>query len=254
MKPTPANNQLDSFIQNALKSPDADLHPFDWSEIEVLLRHEQKSIRKMTTKQSVLIAVAAIIILIVSFGIFKLAGYYSLPEKTEVPIADSGQNTFMAIDTQTSIISDSVIAMVDTVKIDSSRVSHDEEYKTDSLLAVSEAFLKSIKEKQTADATKIIQKQDKKQKQNTTKVLSPPVDTTMKITLPPADTIKIIPPPETKKETAPAPDTVNKTNPGPKKNSKSKKPKSQKMDSPVPAELPKTESPSETKPDSLKQQ
>ena len=175
MKSSPNNNQLDNFIQDALKSPDADLHPFDWSEIEVLLRHEQKSIRQLTDKKFILISAAAVILLIGLFGIFKIVRYYSsLPEEGETLI-DSTQNTFMAVDTQKTIISDSTSSMIDTVKIDSSRVSRDEEHKTDSILAASDAFLKKINEKQSADAAKIIQKQDKKQKHN--KIQPQPADT-----------------------------------------------------------------------------
>lgn len=252
MKSAPTNSQLDNFIQNVLKAPDTDLHPFDWSEIEVLLRHEQKSIRKMTNKKSVLIFVAAIIIVIAAFGVFKLVDYSSLPKEADMPV-DSSQNTFMVIDTSKAIIYDSTAILIDTVKIDSSSLA-DEEHKTDSLLASSDALLKTIKDKQSSDAAKIIQKQDKKQKQNNAKTTNPPADTAMKITPPPADTVKIIPPVEIKTETPLLVDTVNKNNSAPKKNSKSKKSKSQKADSPPPAQLPKTESPIETKPDSLKQQ
>lgn len=254
MKSSANNSPLDNFIQETLKSPDTDLHPFDWSEIEVLLRHEQKSISAGARKKTILISSAAVIIVMGVFGIFKIIQHYSsLPAETETLI-DPTQNTFSIIDTQKNIADDSAVSMMDTAKIDSSRVALDEEHKTDSILAASDALLKNIKDKPSADAARIIQKQDKKQKQNNTKTVNPPVDTAMKIITPPADTVKIIPPIEIKTEVPLLDDTVNKNNPAPKKNSKSKKSKSQKDGSPPPTNLPKSESPAETKPDSLKQQ
>ncbi len=250
MKSSPNHNQLDSFIQDALKSPDADLHPFDWSEIEVLLRHEQKSIPMMyRDKKLILISGGAVILLIGLLGIFKIVRYYSsLPEEAETLI-DSTQNTFMAVDTQKTIISDSTSSMIDTVKIDSSRVSRNEEHKTDSILAASDAFLKKINEKQSADAAKIIQsvrtpseKQDEKQKH--TKTQPRPVDTSSgKISieqLPAIDTASKQLIPEIKNDTPSSP---------PDSSNKRKKNKKQKNAS---ADSSKTKTPPEAKPDSLK--
>lgn len=236
MKTSPSNNPLDNFIQNALKTPDVDLHPFDWSEIEVLLRHEQKSIRHLADKKTILLSAAAVIILLGAFGIFKVAHYYySLPEETETRM-DSTQNTFIAIDPQKTSISDSIVTMIDSVKIDSSLVLRDEKHKTDSILAASDAFLK-----------KIIQKQDKKQKQTTK---TSPVDTTIikttTETLPPVDTSKH-PTQEIKTNTPPVSADTSKTSDPSKKSKKNKKQKNTSADSS------KTETPPQTKPDSLKQ-
>jgi len=246
MKSSPNNNQLDNFIQDALKSPDADLHPFDWSEIEVLLRHEQKSIRQLTDKKSILISAAVAIILIGAFGIFKIVRYYSsLPKEAETLI-DSTQNTFMAVDTQKTIISDST--MIDTVKIDSSALA-DQEHKTDSLLAASAAFLKKINETQSADTEKIIQKQDKKQKQNKTQ--PQPTDTSSeKISieqLPAIDTASKQLIPEIKNDTPSSSPDSSKSSDSSKKSKKNKKQKNTSADSS------KTKTPPEAKPDSLKQ-
>jgi len=251
MKSSPNNNKLHSFIQDALKSPDADLLPFDWSEIEVLLRHEQKSIHQLTDKKSILISVAAIIILISAFSIYKITSYYSsLPEETETLI-DSTQNTFMVVDTQTTIINDSIVAMIDTVKIDSSSASRDEEHKTDSIIAASDAFLKTIKDKQSADATKIIQKQDKKQKQNKTEPQSAD-SSSGKISieqLPAIDTVSKLLVPEIKNDIPSSFSDSSKSSDPLKKSKKNKKQRNTSADS---SKI-KNETPLKAKPDSLKQ-
>ncbi|MEK6615580.1 MAG: hypothetical protein AABZ32_05650 [Bacteroidota bacterium] len=252
MKSSPSNIQLDTFIQDTLKSPDVDLHPFDWSEIEVLLRHEQKSISVGINKKSILIYAVAVIILIGTVGIFKIMRYYSsLPEETETLIP-STQNTFMAVDTQKTMSSDSSVSMIDTVKIDSSRASRNEEHKADSILVASDIFLKNSINKQSADTAKIIQKQDKKQKQNkpqpqftdssagkTSIEQLPAIDTASKHLISEIKNALPVSPPDSSKFSEPT-----------KKSKKNKKQKNTSVDS---SKI-KTESPSEIKSDSLKQQ
>ena len=241
------NNRLDNFIQDALKSPDSDLHPVDWSEVEVLLRHGQKSILGRANKKSILISAAAVIILIGVFGIFKIIQYYSsLPAETETRI-DSTNSTFSIIDPPKVIANESTSSMIDTVKFDSTALSA-VEHKTNSIPAVSDDFLKKTNDKQTSAIAN--QNQNKKQKQNNVKSLadtssvktileSPPVDTALKHAL--QEEIKPDAPP-------PLPDT-SKTSAPVKKSRKNKRQKNTSADS----SRVKTEFPSETKPDSLKQ-
>lgn len=244
MKSPPNNNPLDTFIRDTLKSPDVDLPPFDWSEIEMLLRHEPKSIPHINyarNKKPILISVAAVIILIGLFGIFKIASYYfSLPEKTETVI-DSAKNTFTTADTQKNSNHYFSGSELDTVKIDSSSIAHTRQktyfvpaYDTFGLRFPSR---KKIKNPLSADSLKAIQRR------NTSETDTASIPVAPRATVPAVDTANITAPVNIKREDQLSADTVNKNAIQPKRNPRNKKLRLLKPSSPLP----------ETQPDSLKQ-
>jgi hypothetical protein len=245
MKSSPDSSALDIFIRETLKAPDINLPPVDWSEVEVLLRHEQKSISIGVNRKHIVYSVAGVIVLLLVFGIFKIAQYYSsLPPETE-SLPDSTQNTFNAVDTVKPPVTDFLTAKTDSVKPDSSGPAKNIK-KSDSIHVALPL--------DTASAKKIIaaQKTDKKKKQSSVK------DTTAsKTELPPshlADSISAPPPPEPKTEIQIIADTVNKSVPVPQNNSKKKKAKTKKVSNPPATEQPTPIPPAEIKSDSLKQQ
>ena len=247
MKSDPVNSPLDTFIKETLKASDTNLPPVDWSEVEVLLRHEQKSISVGVSKKTIIISASAVAVLILAFGIYKIAGYYSsLPPAEEEQLANPVQNTFNIVDTQKTVKREdsTVIPKTNIADIDSSAYKKSEK-KTDSVSVnppADTASVKKINDKQ---------RQEKKKKQNTFQdSASLKTDTAKPL---PADTATTHPVQEIKKE-SPAPlDTANKNIPTPKSNSKKKKSRSQKTAVPAAADQPKTENPPELKSDSLKQ-
>ena len=240
----PNTSKLDKFLADILKTPD-NTAGAEWSEVEVLLKPESKSIPVQINKKQVFIFASIIIIAGAgAFGIFKAVQYYkSLPEETVVP-TDTAQAVLMAADTVKIISKDTIALAVDTSRADSLEQT---ERKTDSLLAVSDSLLKKEKAKQAADAkaAQIQKQQEKKQKQSKTKTGIVPVDSSA-VTMP-VETIP--PPPDTAGKKSPeikpsAADTAKSSAASSKKGSKkSKKSKS------ISADSSKT---SPAKPDSLK--
>jgi hypothetical protein len=249
MKSAPDNSALDAFIKETLKASDSNLQPFDWSEVEVLLRHEKKSISVGVDKKTITYIGAGLVVLMILLGIFKIVQHYSsLPAEPETS-TDSTQNTLNATDTVKTAAPavDSVLAKHDTVKIDTTHlVPVINIPKPDSTKAIVAPVDTTTKGK-----VFVTPKQDKKKKPNTVKdtgatkkdsILPPaaPVDTT---STHPMQEIKIENP-------SPAVDTSTKNAPAPKSNSKNKKGKTKKGANPSPNQL----KPAEMKSDSLKQQ
>lgn len=236
MNSSPTNNQFDNFVKDALKTPDADLRPVDWSEVEVLLRHEQEPISFKASKKTILTSLIAVVILLCAFGIFKIAQYYSsLPAEIQLP-ADSTENTFSIIDTQKTAGSDSSDYKTDSAMIDSILLAT-KKYKADSAAAVIAADTSSSKKTNDKQKEVIVKTSQKEDKKNKTSTANSPVDTpSVKTIVSPPDTAKTTTLPEIKPETLPSADTANKPILPPKKNSKSKKGKLS------PAEQPKTDS------------
>ena len=236
MKTSPANSPLDGFIVDALKAPDTNLPAVEWSEVEVLLRHEQKSISVGVDRKTIFIGAAVAGILLLVFGIYKIASYYSSlpPDPAEETVAPA-QNSFNVIDTHKVEVKDSITPPKTTVAAIDSSLLPKIIKKIDSVaVPVSDtSFIKKLTD---------VQKQDKRKKRNALRD-SLKADLTKPL---PADTATIPPIHEVTKEVPPpvvVPDTANKTAPAPKKNSKRKKNKS-----------PKTDSTAVIKSDSLKQQ
>ena len=123
MKANDPNSALDNHIKNALKSSGSGIQMVDWSEIEVLIRHEKSPIPIEINKKTALIAAAAVTVLILLFGIVKLIQYYSSQPKEEAGPPVPEQTNFNAIDTQkTSIAYDSSAVKTDTVKVEPSLI------------------------------------------------------------------------------------------------------------------------------------
>ena len=123
MKANDPNSALDNHIKNALKSSGSGIQMVDWSEIEVLIRHEKSPIPIEINKRTALIAAAAAMGLILLFGIFKLVQYYSSQQKEEAEPPVPEQTSFNAIDTQkTSVAYDSSTVKADTIKVESSPI------------------------------------------------------------------------------------------------------------------------------------
>lgn len=251
MKSAPDSTKLDAFIRETLKASDANLQPFDWSEVEVLLRHEQKSLPVEINKKTIIYFAAGLVALLLLFGIFKIVQHYSsLPPEPE-PIQDSTQNLFNTVDAaDTTRLT--TIQKADTIKIDSSAVVKTQLQIDSSGLAKSKKADSNLVAAplmpDSAWIRKIREKQDKKKKQNT------PRDTagTKKDTVAPRviDTATAPrPAQEIKTETLPAADTSGKTTPAPKTAPKNKKGKAKKIAALPTPEQPK---PEVIQPDSLK--
>jgi len=244
MKSSTDNSPLDKFIKDALKAPDANLPPVDWSEVEVLLKHEKKPISLKVDKRTITYSGAGAGALLLLFCIVKIVGHYSsMPAETETR-ADSSQSTFSVIDTVKTAAMDSAIPKPTVSKSDTAGFTKNGQ-KIDSVPANAPADTALTKK------IPVVQKPDKKKKQNPIKdtakkpeIVPPPVIDTA--TLHPAQEIKI--------ETHPAADTANKNAAAPKENSKRKRSIFKKSSGRSEKELPKSGTPAETKPDSLKQQ
>lgn len=242
MKSAPTNSQLDTFIRNTLKSSDGNFQPVDWSEVEVLLKHEQKSISVGISKKNIFIAVAAAGILVLLVSIFKIIQHYSsLPGEPEI-LADSTQHTFNLIDNQSTAIFDSVVLKADTSKIDSSSFANAKR-NNDSVSTL------VVTDKEIYPVIKTTQKQGKKKKTDTMQNLVP-VDTASVKAV--SDTVSTPPSKEIIIENPTVPDTITKKTSPENNGSKKKKSKSKKA-TPPPSDQIKSDTPV-AKPDSLKQQ
>lgn len=232
--------QLDIFIRETLKKVDEHFQPFDWSEVEVLLKHEPRAIPVQVSKKTMLVAAAAAGILILSVIIFQISQHYSsMPDEAE-PVIDSTENTFNLLDTASTVIRDSAaILKANTSKADSIALVI-EKRKADSLQAIA---AEAMNEKYIAPVINTVPKKDRRKKTDTTQKSSAD---TISLKKDPG-TINIDTPPEPPaleiiREIPAAPDTTNKSQAP--NNTKKKKSKSRKSVPPT----------AETKSDSLNQQ
>ena len=246
MKTGQNNSQLDAFISGALKGTAENFQPFDWSELDVLLKHDQKPISLDVSKKTIFIGVGAVVALLLVFGIFKIAQHYSsLPAETGISVG-SPQNSFNAIDTTNHTAHDPALPKADTTKPDSTVIAASKP-KTDSVVSVV-ADTTSKKIKETAAITdRPKQKKEKKKKADTVAA-----DTSSVKSILPPDTVSKVVPKEIIIEAPPAADTTHKNTPEQNMGPKKKKSKSKKAATPS-AGQPNT-APPVAKPDSLKQQ
>jgi hypothetical protein len=243
MKSAQDNSALDIFIRKTLQVPGENLTPVDWSELEVLLRNEQKSIPLEINKKTIVYSAAGAIALILLFSIFKIVHHYSsLPPEPETPASAS-------IDTLKPTAADSSVSNPAPAPMDTSHVAINSEKPNSVTSTIVHAD--TIGKKAAA-----VQKLDKKHKQNNgTDTSAIKKDTVLQ---PISDTAATHPIQEIKQEIKTeipvAVDTSNKNPVAPKNNSKSKKGKSKKTSASPPAEQPQSVPPAEIKSDSLKQQ
>lgn len=243
MNKAPHNSPLDAFLRDTLKNADDKFQPIDWSELEVLLKPEQRSIPEIPiSKKNMLLAAAGIGVLIVLFGLFKLIQHHSsLPEEPQ-PTAGTIQNSFSMLDTLSADPIDST-AQANTSGKDSTALTALEKRKADSLAALVKADSAA---RAMLDIVPVVKIKEKKKKQDTTRkattidTIAPPVapDTALKPA--PKEVLPAIPA---------ASDTSRKA---PPENSGGKKKKSKSQKSPPLPTDPKTD-PAVTKPDSLQQ-
>lgn len=249
MKSAPDNSPLDSFIREKLKAPDMNLSPVDWSEVEVLLRPEKKSIAPEINKKTILIVAAGVTVIALAFGLFQVISRdSSQPAETETPAYSP--SAFSVIDSVRPTVIDSIVVTPATARKDTTSLTATAP-KSDSVPAAAAVPDTAVKKVKTPApiAAKPVLKKEKKKKTDTasvkTDVPAPPA----------ADTATSHPAPvqEIKPEPVPAADTANKNSAAPKNNSKKKKAKG-KNPAPPAADTPKAAQPVEIKPDSLKQQ
>ena len=247
---SPINSPLDSFFTDALKNSAA--HPVipDWSEVEVLLKREQKTIPIKMNRKSAVIVGSMLVVVLAGIGIFKLVKYYSsLPAENEM-VSDATQQTILtAVDTQKNISPDTSHPV--TADINSSEQEIDsvavaiQEKKADSLIADFKEKEKKRKDsiaeiKTTKDKTAAQKEPKKNEKKTKISSLAPtisdsdnssgnilPPDTSgknkneMKIDSPvKVDSSKITPSPKNKKgkkQKTTSPDSSKVTSPSPVK-------------------------------------
>lgn len=245
MKSPSNNSALDAYIRETLKGYDEIFQPFDWSEVEVLLKHEQRSIPVEINKKTVVLIAVSAGVLILIFGIFKIVNYYSsLPAETSVSV-DSTQNTFTLVDSLADSVQVPSGIKTDSIRIDTPVVA---------IMPVVDSTI--VKNNQEPALSLPQQKKDKKKKINSeqnetiadsassSKIIHPETPVT-------SDTISkpvII---ENRMEVALPPDTTAKIQPTGKDTSKKKKSKAKNPVQP-PAEQQAT--PPVIQSDSLKQQ
>lgn len=239
MEPVSNNSELDKHIRETLKKDDTDLPPIDWSEIDVLLYHEKKSVLTgiKINKKNIFIFSAVVVSIIILLGAVKIVSYYfsANSEKTESN-SNPAPNSFDVVDSNKNILIDSI-----------SKNNNDlvnAKQQTDSIIGNS-----------PTNTTSVIntQKQEKRKKLNT--ISQSPINTDTAVTkteatdLPVINTETISTPPIEENSTIPTTiDTINKDNSSNKSNSLQKKifrrknRKAQKTDT----------LPGEIKPDSLK--
>ena len=243
MNPSNHTSPLDAFISDALKGAHEKFQPVDWSEVQVLLKYEQRSIPVTISRKNVFTALGAIGAVLLIFGIYQISQYSSsLPAETESP-ADSSLSLLQPIDTPISTAADTVAMKRDIIKTDSTAMIA-EKRKADSLASIPPKDTVSIKAstaKVLAPVVKPVLKADKKKKKDSL-LTQPAPDTAAKKIV--ADTASQSPPKELV-SVIPAVDTSSKK-PGPENNS-SKKKRSKKKTSPA------TEPTPVAKPDSVKQ-
>jgi len=164
MKSTSNDSLLDRFIKDVLKNPDPELQPIDWSEIAVLLRHEQKPIAFLENKRFRLysgIGLASVILIGVVFALVRY--YISLPSAEAEKTAGSTQTTLKKA-------TDSSASAMKTAKIGDAFVNEEEDAISDTILE------DTISTKKIPIAEKPASMKEKKKKQDT--VLSV-IDTTI---------------------------------------------------------------------------
>jgi hypothetical protein len=253
MKNPSDHTKLDEFIVETLKRESPDIPRVEWSEIEVLLPHRQKSLSIGISKKTIVFFSSAIVITFIAFGVFKIARHYSsFPVETK-NLTDSTKNIFSIMDT--SVQQDSVFVIPDINYTDTGVFTQKQKIDSDSaVISADTAAMKKTNVQPITTASKIIQQQ--KPKQDKTQKLSV-ADTSSKKTHtePMSDTVVSEPlsaNAETKTEIRSA-DTTNKNIPTPQKKSKNKTSKSQKKDTTAGAS--KTALPvQETKPDTSQKQ
>ncbi len=246
MKSTSDRSLLDDFIRETLKSSDEHYPPIDWNELDVLLKHDQRSIPVEINKKNLILVGSVAAALLLLFVIFRVADHYSsLPDDTE-PVQDSSHQVLLPSDSLTSgtglnpdsMLTDtlSVSLLNDTAGSSKLNVSADTAvYKT----PISPAQL-------TAPA---VPKKEKKKRTDTLPV-QPVVDSALPVKEPAPDEINPFVAPavkEDKTETLPVSDTTTKA-PAPG-NTKKKKAKTKNTSSPPAAT--QTDTPV-AQPDSLK--
>lgn len=232
MKSAPYDNKLDGFISDILKTSDENFQPFDWSEVEVLLKHEQRSIPLdiNINRKHILISAAAAGVVILFFIVFKIASNYSSTSATPETTIDSTQNTFNLVDTPNTAVKSAMQA--DTAKIDSLPIG---------LIPAADSGKGAVPaaEKQT-NSKEILPAVKKKKKDTTQSVTSDPIQSEPgSIVL---DTSTVFAPKEDIIANPVVPDTAGKKSTGePQPKKKKSKPRKDAL-------------PAEAKPDSLNQQ
>lgn len=245
MKSSQITSPLDNFVSGMLKNTDGNFQPFDWSEIEVLLKHEQRSIPVQVNKKTFLIVTAATCGMILLFSIVKVVQYYSSLPDEPVPITGPTQNTFSPIDTADVTALDTSTLNVGAGKVDSTALFISIKRKSDSVSALVAADTAArIKANVILPVAKL---KDKKKKTDTTQKITVSDTVAVKIV---ADTVSKPVAKEIIIETPAATDTASKKVSPENKGSKKKKTKLKKT-MPSPNEQ-KTDLPV-SKPDSLKQ-
>lgn len=244
MKSPSNHSALDAFIRETLKASDDMLQPFDWSEVEVLLKHDQRSIPVEINKKTVLLMAASVGALILLFGIFKVVSHYSsLPADTSTPV-DSTVNTFTLADTLGGSIPISV-----AIKGDSSLT--DTLTTLQNTRAVDSSLVKKAEEPSNLSALPLPKKEKKKKnysEQNGT--VADSANKTTPTSLPViTDTVSKPAVKESRIEIAPATDTITKKQSTEKNTSKKKKSKGKNTSQQPPEQQ---TAPPVAQPDSLK--
>ncbi len=109
---SPDNSQLDNFIREALKTPEHNLPSVDWSEVEVLLKHETKSI-SLPEKKYLFLGAGAIVFLA---GIFFLVKFITSPSSNSFNSADITVDTTTLLPSVDSGLQKTVALPADTIK------------------------------------------------------------------------------------------------------------------------------------------
>lgn len=240
MKSAPTNSRLDSFLSETLKGSPENFQPYDWSEVEVLLKHERPPIPITVDKKTIRAGAVAAGVIILCVVIYSISRHYaSLPAETETQ-ADTVQNTFSLIDTVRTAAPVPDALRADTTKKDSGK----------SVIAAGGIVPVQPAEKEISPAEKKAVNPAQKKRSDTLQTPASELPVLNPKPVPFQEDTASNPFKETAVETPVVPDTASRK-PTPENNTPKKKKSKAKSTEPPPAE-PKNDAPA-AKPDSLKQ-
>lgn len=229
---------LDHFVQNALQTADADNPSVDWSEVDVLLQHEQKSV-SLPTPKYIFIGAGAVALVAAVFFLVKFIGS-----------SGNSEEQLISSDTSTALISvpDSAVNISPVpAAIDSAKPIDTTHQMTSVIPAdTAEVAPEKTSEKKKTDTVNVLKKESVKTEKKKNKLSSLAPDTSKKEDAPesilPPDTQENKPE-EIKNNSSGTPADTSHSLP-PKKTGKSKKGKTKSTDTAAPA--------APAQPDSLK--
>lgn len=237
---TPDTSRLDNYIRETLKTPEQNLPVVDWSEVDVLLKHETKSIA-LPDKKYLFIGAGGVVFIIGIFFLVKLIASRTSSSEKEIISADT-ISSIMPKDDTVALTSSVSPAPHDTIKIadTASKTANVVSPVDSSSIKIAEV---KTSEKKNTEQKAVVAEQKKPEKKNSK--ISSLAPTISDAALTPENII----PPDTAGKNKPEPIKINSAAPADsskvlpeKKNKKNKKGKSSADSSKVKTQTPPVKS------------